>query len=71
MRVEGGGFAASLDADSEGEEGRFYTWNRSEIADVLGNDPDVSFLVTGSPHPIAGRETRLSIASPGQGQATS
>ncbi len=41
LRVEGGGFASSLDADSEGEEGRFYTWNRSELADVLGNDLDV------------------------------
>ncbi|MGE4481094.1 thioredoxin domain-containing protein [Acidocella sp.] len=31
-----GAFAASEDADSEGEEGRFYVWSRSEILDVLG-----------------------------------
>ena len=32
-----GGFFASLDADSEGEEGRFYVWTEAEIDAVLGN----------------------------------
>ena len=32
---EGGSFA-SIDADSEGEEGRFYTWTRDELRAVLG-----------------------------------
>ena len=32
----GDAFAASLDADSEGEEGRFYVWTADEIAAVLG-----------------------------------
>ncbi|MDW6024484.1 thioredoxin domain-containing protein [Mesorhizobium sp. BAC0120] len=43
MRVEGGGFAASLDADSGGEEGAFYTWDRSEIESVLGPDSETFF----------------------------
>jgi uncharacterized protein len=42
MRVEGGAFAASLDADSEGSEGRFYIWTAPEVEAVL--DPqDAAF----------------------------
>jgi uncharacterized protein len=35
-----GGFYASLDADSEGEEGRFYVFARAEIDALLGPDAD-------------------------------
>ena len=35
MQAESGGYYSSLDADSEGEEGRFYVWDRDEIAGLL------------------------------------
>ena len=35
---ESGGFFSALDADSEGEEGRFYVWDYEEVKALLGTD---------------------------------
>ncbi|HEX2656180.1 MAG TPA: thioredoxin domain-containing protein, partial [Xanthobacteraceae bacterium] len=43
MTIPQGAFCASLDADSEGEEGKFYVWSLAEIEQVLGPD-DAAFF---------------------------
>ncbi len=41
MRTAEGGFAAALDADSEGQEGAFYVWTPQQLADLLGHEDGV------------------------------
>ena len=36
-----GGFYSALDADSEGVEGKYYTWSKKEIENYLGDDSEV------------------------------
>ena len=44
MTSPDGGFYSAYDADSEGDEGRFYVWSKSEIRDALGSDADLFCL---------------------------
>src|SRR5262245_35937304 len=37
MTDSSGGFYSSQDADSEGEEGKFFVWSRQEVIDALGD----------------------------------
>jgi uncharacterized protein YyaL (SSP411 family) len=74
MIAEGGGFAASLDADSEGEEGKFYVWTKPEIVEVLGEAGaaifcatyDVSDAGNWEGHAILNRLRNLELGSPDQ-----
>jgi uncharacterized protein YyaL (SSP411 family) len=45
MTTKGGAFSASLDADSEGEEGKFYVWSKNEITELIG--PEASDYFAG------------------------
>lgn len=77
MIADGGAFAASLDADSEGEEGKFYVWTAAEIADVLGAQDAAQFgrvydVTTGGNwegHTILNRLSRLMLGSDNEEQA--
>lgn len=43
MLDERGGFYSAQDADSEGEEGKFFVWTPTEVAEVLGEDDATYF----------------------------
>ncbi len=42
LTLPGGGFASAEDADSEGEEGLFYTWTSEEFAEVAGESAAIT-----------------------------
>jgi uncharacterized protein len=47
LRDEDGGFHSAEDADSEGEEGKFYVWTMDELRGLLGKDADLAAYVWG------------------------
>ena len=66
MLVENAAFASSLDADSEGEEGKFYVWTEAEIDSVLAGTPSERFkqaygVSTDGNFPHEGRSTGRNI----------
>jgi uncharacterized protein len=70
MMAEGGCFAATLDADSEGEEGKFYVWTAGEIDAALGDNAamfkdayDVTPEGNWEGHTILNRSKRMLLGS--------
>ena len=45
MQTPEGGYCSSLDADSEGEEGRFYCWTREQVKAALDDDEYAVFAL--------------------------
>jgi hypothetical protein len=43
MTSPDGGFYSTLDADSEGVEGKFYVWSRAEVMEILGEEEGRAF----------------------------
>ncbi len=72
MVAPDGGFASSYDADSEGEEGRFYVWSHEEIMALLGPEDGAFFAAAYDVTPegnwehtnILNRLHHLALASP-------
>jgi len=44
MLLPGGAFASSLDADSDGVEGKFYVWDDAEVTEILGTGEDAALF---------------------------
>ena len=42
LRQSGGGTSSAEDADSEGEEGKFYVWTTDQVRNLLGDDADAA-----------------------------
>ena len=68
MTASEGGFYSAEDADSEGEEGKFYIWTEQEITKILGEDYSKEFnnvfSITASGNfrdESSGKETGLNI----------
>jgi uncharacterized protein YyaL (SSP411 family) len=51
LRTVEGGFAAALDADTDGVEGLTYVWTREQLADELGPDAEAAAALFGVTEP--------------------
>ncbi|TDW91360.1 thioredoxin domain-containing protein [Kribbella sp. VKM Ac-2566] len=40
LRTPEGGFASALDADTDGEEGKYYAWTPEQLREAVGDDAD-------------------------------
>jgi uncharacterized protein YyaL (SSP411 family) len=61
-----GGFYSTQDADSEGEEGKFYVWRRDQIKELLGKEkgtPFCAYYGVGQQGNLEGERSVLNIAS--------
>ena len=47
MTDPSGAFYSTQDADSEGEEGKFYVWSAQELRDLLGDDAPLALAYWG------------------------
>jgi uncharacterized protein YyaL (SSP411 family) len=45
MQAPDGGYHATLDADSEGDEGKFYLWTPDQVRDLLDTEEYLAFVV--------------------------
>ena len=45
LKSDEGAFYSALDADSEGEEGKFYVWGKKELETLLGEDYPLFFCL--------------------------
>ncbi len=67
MRADDGGFFSSLDADSEGHEGRFYVWTRDEARAAVSAEEWVvaePYYGLDGPPNFEGRAWNLRVAEP-------
>ncbi len=64
MKSPGGGFYSTQDADSEGEEGKFYVWTRDQIKEVLGKEKGTPFCAYYGVTPQGNFEGGTSVLNP-------
>ena len=64
MKSPEGGFYSTQDADSDGEEGKFYVWTRDQIKEVLGKEKGAPFCAYYGVTPQGNFEGGASVLNP-------